>query len=34
MKKGFIIVLASVVLSGITAWGIVKAQEPALAAVV
>lgn len=31
MKKGFIIVLASVVLSGITAWGIVKAQEPALA---
>lgn len=31
MKKGFIIVLASVVLSGITAWGIVKAQEPAFA---
>jgi len=30
MKKGFIIVLASVVLSGITAWGIVKTQEPSL----
>ncbi len=27
MKKGFIIVLASVVLSGFTAWGIVKTQE-------